>query len=204
MSTSHSIPKIPWTPADDDYLTTHYHPDRPGQIATLAHQLARTTHAVKRRAGLLGLRKPRAQRPWTAEEESFLQNHSGSLLQPVLAKRLKRSVSSVSQKCKQLDLRTRFREGYTLQDLVACFGQSSHTIQGWVHDGKLVIQRRGTHRPHDAWCVTEHAILTFIEHHPFAFDLHKVEPLWFLDLLFDGRILQRALQQAHQISTTAG
>jgi transposase len=186
--------RAPWSQEDDAYLQAHYNSDHAGLVCAIAQHLGRTPHAVKRRAGLLGLRRPRPQQQWTQEEEQFLNNQAGTLLTTTLAKRLKRSVSAVTHKCRQLHLRNRFREGYTLDDLVTCFGASPHTIQRWVHDSKLQIQHRGTHRPHDAWCVTEDAILQFIEHHPMAFDLHRVDQLWFLNLLFDGHIIAKALR----------
>jgi transposase len=189
---SHHLP-TPWTVDDDAYLRSEYMPDRRGHVRTIAEQLGRTVHAVKRRAGLLGLRRPRRQQRWNPDEEQFLQNQAGTLLTATLAKRLNRSVSAVTHKCRQLHLRTRFREGYTLDDLVTCFGASPHTIHRWVHDSKLQIHYRHTSRPHDAWYVTEHAILTFIEQHPLAFDLHRVDQIWFLDLLFDGKIMAHAL-----------
>lgn len=192
VTRTHGLP-TPWSLDDDAYLRSEYNPDYRGRVDAIAQHLGRTTHAVKRRAGLLGLRRPSRQQHWTPEEEHFLQNQAGTLLTTTLAKRLKRSVSAVTHKCRQLHLRNRFRDGYTLDDLIACFGASRQTIHRWVHDGKLQIQHRGTQRPHDAWFVTEHAILQFIEHHPLAFDLHRVDQIWFLDLLFDGQIIANAL-----------
>lgn len=187
-------PRTPWSPDEDTYLRAHYNPDQAGKVRTIAEHLGRTSHAVKRRAGLLGLRRPRPHQQWNQDEEQFLNNQAGSLLTTTIAKRLKRSISAVTHKCRQLQLRTRYRDGYTLDDLVSCFGASPHTIHRWVDDGKLQIQHRGTRRPHDAWCVTEEAILHFIEAHPMAFDLHHVDQFWFLDLLFDGKIIANALR----------
>ena len=178
-------PATPCSLEDDTYLRSEYNPDHRGHIRAIAEHLGRTPDAVKRRAGLLGIRRPRRQQHWNPEEEQFLQNQTGTLLTTTLAKRLHRSVSAVTHKCRQLHLRSRFRDGYTLEDLRTCFGASPHTIHQWVKDGKLHIHHRGTNRLHDPWFVTEQAILTFIEQHPLAFDLHRVDQIWFLDLLFN-------------------
>ncbi len=81
--------RTPWSQDDDAYLQAQYNPDHPGRVHAIAQHVGRTPHAVKRRAGLLGLRHPRSQQQWAPEEEQFLNNHVGSLLTTTLAKRLK-------------------------------------------------------------------------------------------------------------------
>ncbi len=39
-------------------------------------------------------------------------------------------------------------------------------------------------------------LLRFIEAHPLAFRLDKVEPVWFLDLITSGGLIRRALKAA--------
>ena len=182
-----------WTPEDDDRLRHTYSlPSKPA-LEQLATTLGRSRNAIKQRASRLGCSTPRKTRHWTPEEERFLLHHSGTLRLPLLAKRLKRSCASIAKKCQALQLRTRHHEGYTLHDLTICFGTSEHTIREWVRQGKLHVDYRGTSRTNDAWAVTDDALLRFIEHHPMAFRLQSVDQLWFLDLLFDNRIIQRAI-----------
>lgn len=183
----------PWTAEDDRLLREGYNAPHGASLTTLAATLRRSRNAIKQRASRLGLSTPRTTRQWTPEEERFLLHQSGTLRLPLLAKRLKRSCASIAKKCQALHLRTRHHEGYTLSDLTSCFGTSEHTIREWVRQGKLQVEYRGTSRAHDAWAVTDDALLHFIEHYPMAFRLKSVDQLWFLDLLFDNRIIRRAL-----------
>jgi hypothetical protein len=67
-------------------------------------------------------------------------------------------------------------------------------IERWVREGKLEIRKRGTERERDAWLVTDAQILRFIQNHPLAFRLDKVDQVWFLDLVLAGGLIRRALR----------
>lgn len=188
----------PWSTDDDQRLTLAYRSRSTRSLQSIAKELGRTLHAVKQRATRLGLTTPHHTKRWTPEEERFLEYHSGTIRLPQLAKRLQRSPASVTKKCQALRLRTRHHEGYTLSDLASCFGVSERTVKHWITEGKLEGTTRGTNRPHDAWAISEEAILTFIQEHPLGFRLSTVDQLWFLDLLFDNRIIQRALNTLRQ------
>ncbi len=46
--------------------------------------------------------------------------------------------------------------------------------------------------------MTDADLLRFIETHPLAFRLDKVDQVWFMDLITNGRLIRRALAAASE------
>jgi hypothetical protein len=195
-----------WTAERDQVLRDRYDGKIKGRAAELAQAIGGwPTYEIKKRAGRLGLTHPVDRRDWTRDEQRFLWEHAGSRHVHWLAKRLNRSEASVVLKLKRMHISRRWREGYTLRDLEACFGIDHHGIDRWIRDGWLHGRRRGTRRagvggrgggPADCWVFSDAAILQFIQAHPMAFRLDKVDQFWFMDLLRRGAVVRRALQVA--------
>lgn len=194
-----------WTPERDDLLRRRYDPRLKGRATEIASALGMPRHAITNRAGFLGLAAlAKDRRPWTAEEDSFLDSNAGGRHVEWLARQLKRSVSSVVNRLKRLRISRRWREGYTLRDLELCFGIDHHGIDRWIRAGKLVGQRRYGHAgPTDAWYFTDEDLLRFVEGHPTEFSLARVDQVWFLDLVRVRRpgrprngVVRRALADA--------
>jgi len=203
------VKKYSWTPERDQLLRDRYDSRIRNRAGEIAVELGWPGWAVKRRAQELGLSVswPADRRDWTQEEEGFLLEHAGSRHVNWMAKKLKRSLTSVVVKLKRMQISRRWREGYTLQELQLCFGTDHHVIDRWIREGKLVGRRRGTERngtggrdggPADAWVFTDEDLVTFIRNHPMAFELRKVDQLWFMDLLLAGGLIQRALEAARE------
>lgn len=190
--------KYVWTDALNLTLRQQYNGTIKGRARELATHIGFPVWEIKRRAAHLGLTYSQDRRPWTKEEEQFVEEHAGSWMRERMAKKLKRSLASVIMKCKHMKLRTRFRDGYTLRELEEAFGQDHHTIERWVKDGKLKVRYRGTNRDRDAWNVSERAILDFITNYPMTFRIQCVDQLWLLDLLLGGAIIKRALATAQR------
>jgi hypothetical protein len=188
--------KYSWTPERDAYLREHYDSRVRGRAAAIGARYGWPAWVVRRRAGELGLAHPwpADRRDWTEEEETFLLNHAGSRHVNWMAKQLGRSITSVVLKLKRMKISRCWREGYTLRELELCFGTDHHVIERWVREGKLEIRKRGTERERDAWLVTDAQILRFIQNHPLAFRLDKVDQVWFLDLVLAGGLIRRALR----------
>ena len=186
--------KYVWTPELDAWLRANYD----GRVRRRADELGRQRGwpgwVIKRRAQTLGLSYAINRKDWTPEEELFLWDHAGSRLMHWIAKKLRRSETSVVMKLKHMQISRRFKEGYTMRELELCFGTDHHVIERWAPEGKLQIQKRGTDRPRDAWMVTDEQILAFVRDHPMAFRLDKVDQYWFLDLITSGGLIRKALQ----------
>jgi hypothetical protein len=150
---------------------------------------------IKRRACLLGLSTPwpADRKNWTSEEERLLEENSGRRHVTWLAKRLKRSLTSVVLKLKRMGLRRRMTDGYTLGTLGECFGIDHHVIERWVREGKLTVKRRNPDAAERSpWYVTDRDVLAFIRQHPLDFRLDKVDQHWFLDLVLGTSFLGKA------------
>lgn len=181
-----------WTEERDQMLRERYD----GKVKHRAREIAESwgwpVWCIKKRAQQLGLSYSVERKAWTKDEEKILLDLIGNRTVPWVAKKLHRSTSSVVLKLKRMHISRRFRAGYTLRDLQLCFGTNHNVIERWVREGWLVIKRRGTNRPHDAWLVTDADILRFIQNHPMAFRLDKVDQLWFMDLIANAGLLAGA------------
>lgn len=202
--------KYVWTPERDQVLQERYDGKVKGRAAEVARAIGWPRWSITRRAAALGLCYPVDRKDWTPTEERFLWNHAGRRLTRWIARQLGRSESSVVLKLKRMKISRRFREGYTLRDLELCFGCDHHPIDRWIAKGWLTGRRRGTRRsaapgnkgPHDPWVFTDASLLRFIQAHPLAFRLDKVDQVWFLDLLLDGAVIKRAIETEERLEAS--
>lgn len=188
-------PMYVWTPEKDAVMREKYD-GRIGCSEPIAHAFGWPAWVIKRRAATLGLTKPKPRRDWTPEEEAFLLEHAGTRHVNWIAKKLGRTLASVAMKLKHEHMSRAIREGYTMRELETCFGVDHRAISRWVHSGKLQVQKRGYDTDRDAWAVTDAALVRFIMDNPMAFELRRVDQLWFMDLITGGGVLRRALHSA--------
>ena len=182
--------KYAWLPQHDAYLRAHYYGGlhRRGRvIQELARQTGFPRWHIKRRARRLGLSITQDRRPWTQEELDSLDRLVGKVSAATIAKRLKRTETSVVMKIKALGHSRRVSEGYTMRDLEECLGEDHHKIKKWISNGWLRDRLQGTRRHdgngHDIHRFRESDILDFIKRHPMEICLGKVDQTWFLDVL---------------------
>jgi hypothetical protein len=166
-------------------LKSRYDPHVKGRAAEIAASLEMPRWAVTHRAAFLGLATlTKDRRPWTVEEDAIVEDNAGSRHVHWLSRRLKRSISSVTNRIKRLRISRRWREGYTLRDLEVCLGADHRLIARWVDAGKLRGQRRfGNGGSTDAWYFTDEDLLRFVMEHPAEITLARVDQVWFMDLL---------------------
>jgi hypothetical protein len=153
----------------------------------LARQTGFPRWYIKRQARRLGLSMNQDRRPWTREELDSLDRLLGKVSAATIAKRLKRTETSVLMKIKALGLSRRLSEGYTMRDLEECLGEDHHKIQKWIANGWLPDRLQGTRRHdsngHDIHRFREKDILAFLKGHPQEVNLGKLDQVWFLDLV---------------------
>lgn len=193
--------KYVWTPERDQALRERYDSRTRGAIAVLAHAIGWPPWVIKKRATTLGLTHSVDRKDWTEPETAFLWEHGGTRTSHWIAKRLGRSETSVVLKFKRMKISRRVREGYTLHELMLCFGTDHHVIERWVREGKLVAKRRETARVHDPWVVYDGDLLTFIRDFPLTFRLDKVDQTWFMDLITSGGLIRKALVDERALET---
>lgn len=184
-----------WRPEYDAYLRAHYHGglNRRFQVLNrMVREISLPRWYIKRQAARLGLTMRIDRRPWTPDETVLLERLVGRVSSATIAKRLHRPESSVVNQLKRLQISRRVREGYTIRDLELCLGEDHRKIQRWITCGWLRDNLQGTRRHdgngNDIHRIREKDILAFVKTHPQEINLHKVDGLWFLDLvLLRGR-----------------
>jgi hypothetical protein len=176
------------TPEREAYLRTHYIPSERGISIRIAAVLRVPKWKVCRWAAELGLaRKYDEERNWRPEEVAFLEEHIGSRTPAWIAKRLKRSLTAVTVKAKRLRISRRDgRDWYTAHQVAEAFGVDPTTVIRWIGKGWLQATTHGQDHPdrHCMYQVTYKAMARFVREHRGAYDLAKVDQLFFLDLVF--------------------
>ena len=141
--------------------------------------------AVNRRAVALGLSRPK-DRPWTAQEEAYLEGSFHHVSVKALARKLERSPTAIKLKAKRLGLR-KYDDGYTACSLAEALGVDPHWVLARIRSGKLRASHRHTGRTPrqggDSWLITDEAVVDFLREHSYDIDLRKVDSLWFMDLI---------------------
>jgi hypothetical protein len=186
-------PRYPFTPERQAYLRTHYAPSEAGCVARVAAALQVPAWRVKRWAAELGLAVITPKAPdWTPAEVAFLEEHVGTRTVGWIAKRLGRTVTAVAVKSKRLGIdRRECRDWYTVTTLALAMGVDTHVGSRWIRQGLLPAtplgQARDDGRP-AMFSITVPAVRRFLQQHPTAYSLAKVDQVWFLDLVFGGKV----------------
>ena len=107
--------KYTWLSQHDAYMRAHYHGglrQRGRVIKELTRQTGFPRWFIKRQARRLGLTMHPDRRPWTPQELDALDRLLGKVSAATIAKRLKRSETSVVMKTKAIGHSRRITEGY--------------------------------------------------------------------------------------------
>jgi hypothetical protein len=187
-----------WTESMDVFLHHTYDPTLPGRSQEIARRLKVPRWAVNRRAAALGLSRPK-DRPWSPQDEAYLEANLHRFSTKTLASKLERSPTAVKLKAKRLGLR-KYDEGYTASSLAQALGVDPHWVLARIRSGKLRASHRHTERrPQqggDSWLITDEALVEFLREHPYDIDLRKVDSLWFMDLI--APYLQRSATEGRR------
>lgn len=171
-----------WNEQSDQYLREHYDPTVLGRVQRVAKALHMPVRAVYERASALGLTRPQPRRAWRPDEETYLRDHAGELAPATIAKDLGRTLGQVVAKMTAMGLSRRVEDGtYSLRSLADCFGVQEQTVGAWVRKGLLGDASRLTR--YRSAGLTDRDVLRFVTEHPSAFDLRKVNQLWFMAVI---------------------
>ena len=179
--------KYHWMAERDELLRERYDSRVPGRAAEIAADFGWPKWVVTWRAQKLAIAHTKEPR-WTAEQDAFLLEHAGLRTPLWIAKRVGRTLTAVVVRLKRLHISRRVREGLTARDVALCFGIDVHGVTRWIDQGKLAAKRRGTDRENDPYVISPQAIRQFVRCYPMLFRLDKVDQLWFMDLVFSGKI----------------
>lgn len=181
------IRKYVITPQIEDELRAVYRERNRSRLSLalsgLEARLGWPRHAIKYHAGVLGLQR-KGGRPWSAEEIRILESSAGDVPLRRIARRLHRGYGSVKAKALSIGLRTKMQAGYTIDDLVHCFGVSKETIRSWLDRGWLGNEIRGVQGRR----VADGAVLRFLREHPYEYDLRLLDQLWFKSMVFGDAV----------------
>lgn len=128
---------------------------------------------------------------WSEEEQRILERNAHLSCQAI-QRRLKkagyeRSVTAIRDRIALNNLRQ--DTPYFCQKQLAEFlGVSAQTVRRWMQEGLVKSQRKQTEHPADPRLIHRNEVLRFIKRYPGSIDLSKVDQLWFLDVIFEGRI----------------
>ena len=140
-----------------------------------------------KRARALGLSYVK-ELPWSEAELRILERWAWMSDERI---RLKLKAAGFARSATAVHLklrRMRFKSGlwYSASSLASAFGVDSHQVTRWIGTGLLRAQRRGTARmPQqggDTWLILEKDVVRFIRENAAAYDLRRVDQVWFLEL----------------------
>ena len=195
-----------WTPILDQTLRDAYANNSYGSkvAAHLAQKFGCCAHQVLYRAVTLGLIRPRERYRWTQKELDMLEKYAHLSLDRIRKKLLKvsplgckRTASAVVAQIHNNRLHTNL-DGRNGESLADAFGVSVHQIHRWRIAGMLKgsrIESIDQHHRKDPitliaqnWFYSNKEVRNFVFLYPSAFDLRKVNQLWFLELMRAGTI----------------
>lgn len=175
-----------WTEERLQYVRENYIPRERGVAKRIAMTLGTTPGAVVLQAGQLGLSRPRSERwrVWTPEDTAKLELMAGEVPAYIIARRLKRSRSSVHNKANKMGISLDQHGGdrLTPSELAQCLGVTSVTVRAWITQGKIRAAKNGPGT--NPYLIERAAIVEFFHEHPHAVSLRTVDQLWFMDLVF--------------------
>jgi hypothetical protein len=102
-----------------------------------------------------------------------------------------RSVAAIQIKLNRERIKSNL-EGYSACQLAGAMGIDAKKVLRWIKDGVLKAERRGTDRlPQqggDTWWISDQGVRRFVLRFPEEIDLARVEKIWFLNLVTNGKL----------------
>lgn len=183
---------------DQRLRTIYLKPDRKRSgdqsVKKLAAQIGWPKWALTRRAAQLNLSRVK-EAPWSEDELVILRRYAWMSPQRL---RLKLKAAGFNRTATAIDVkldRTYARRNtpyLTANGLSVLFGVDNHCVTRWIKLGYLPSRKRGTDRREanggDMYMIHEDEVYKFILARPLEFDIRKVDQLWFLDLVTQGKI----------------
>jgi hypothetical protein len=97
-----------------------------------------------------------------------------------------RSTTGILLKRKRLGMLQNM-PGQSATSLAKCFGADAKMITGWIENGWLKAEKRGTHRTEkqggDMYYILTSDVREFIIDNIGVIDIRKVDKFWFVDML---------------------
>lgn len=181
----------------DNLIRDAYSKQRMGDrkaLKSVSMQLSWTRSAVSKRGAELGLARVK-EKHWSREEEETLARF-GHLAPSGIQRKLHergspRSIAAIQVKLNRNRIKSNL-EGYSAGQLADALGVDVRKVLKWIHCGDLKAARRGTERTQeqggDTWWIPDRSVRRFILRFPEEIDLARVEKIWFLNLITEGKL----------------
>jgi hypothetical protein len=166
-------------------------------LQTVSGQIGWPRGAVCKRGAELGLARIK-ERAWSEKETEILERF-GHLAPSGIQRKLSeagfaRSVAAIQIKANRNRIKSNL-DGYSACQLAAALGVDVKKVLRWIQQRVLRAERRGTERlPQqggDIWWIPDPCVRRFILRFPEEIDLARVEKMWFLDLVTNGKLYSR-------------
>jgi hypothetical protein len=188
------------TPQTDFLIRNAYLRQRQGDRTALqsaSRDLGWSRSAVCKRGAELGLARVK-EKEWCAQEERLLEQF-GHLAPSGIQRKLSeagfpRSVAAIQVKLNRNRIKSNL-DGYSACQLAEALGVEVRKVLKWIQQRSLTAERRGTERTPeqggDTWWISDRSVRRFVLRFPQEIDLARVEKMWFLNLLTDGKLCAR-------------
>lgn len=159
-----------------------------GGLSKLAHQIGRPVAWCSRRAGDLGIQRPRFPSvEWTEREIELLRVNAwrtpGAIARILRRHGFHRSPNAVNLKLCRLRCDRTSDDMYTAFGLAELFGVDKSVVTAWIRKGWLKANKRGSEHPQASYAIHHRDVRRFVIENAGAIDIRCVEKHWFIDLL---------------------
>jgi hypothetical protein len=173
--------RVLFTPAEDAFIIAHY-PTLTFQ--EMAAALGRRYAGIQSRAsclvaqGRLDVHQRHYQRPWTEDDEDYLNDQWGKVSDTEMTKHLNRSPVALTIKAKRLGINRR-QNVWTARNVAEVFGVDPKTVirwldRGWIQGKKAPFGSGGQRGEYRAWSFEEASLETFVREMGWAFDWRRM------------------------------
>lgn len=176
-----------WTQDEIDTVRREYAGTHESRNA-LAIQLGVTANSISYMVGKLGLATKNNYRRWTPEEDARLTELLETMTVESIARKMRRSLDSVTVRVQRLGLSRRDRYGwYTKTEVCAILGKDHKWVQRRIDDGSLKASWHHGRRPQPsgqaAWHIYQADLKRFLRTYPEELNGRNVDLVQVVEIL---------------------
>lgn len=182
-----------WTEEDDMYIRSRY-TYTIESLRELGRHFGVSENSIRQRLTRLGILRQSVR--WSASELQYLEENYDKYPNRVLAKKLHKSVNSITAKARRLRVKKMNRDGwFTETDVAKIFGVDVGWITRRLKSGQCNLEMRpfDTDKPpsqghYNSWKISEKALRDFIRKYPEELTGCNVDFVMLVDILAGVKI----------------
>lgn len=160
-------------------------------LRRLAKKIGWPYWAVQAEAARLGVARIKEDE-WCAEELEILEKNAhwqpSTIRKRLRARGYSRSLNGIKVKRSRLRLASSHDYMSPFNLATNCFRVSPSVVKKWIKLGWLKAIERDVERKDTCHWIRREDVYSFVTRHPMTFDIRKVDQLWFIDLLTQGKV----------------